>query len=430
MLSELGILLGLIIIMLIAYKRVNMLIASLAASVVVCFLNGMGILDSLNGTWAAGFAGFVQSNYLTFALCALLGKVMGDTGCANTIAKKIYKWLGPKFSVYGCMVAGCILVYGGVSAFVAVFTLYPIFLAVFQSSNLPRRYIPAAIYASIATFVTVMIPGGISVINIMASDYFGTSLACAPVVGLVAAAVCATLQVLYLELQFRKARKAGEGFIVTDDVRAEIEAYEKSEEGNFILAILPLIISLVCLNVFKWNVIISIPLGVIAALALNWSKVENKLATINTGIADAAGPLINTSAAVAFGSVVKATVGFQSISALMDKVPGSPLFAYGIAVQILCGVCGSGSGGVGIALSTVAPKFLEMGFDPAILHRLAVIASTGLDTLPHCGLVVTVITYCKSNHKEAYSGIFMVSVVATTVAWIVATILGAVMYPI
>ena len=35
MLSELGILLGLIIIMLIAYKRVNMLIASLAASVVV-----------------------------------------------------------------------------------------------------------------------------------------------------------------------------------------------------------------------------------------------------------------------------------------------------------------------------------------------------------------------------------------------------------
>ena len=428
MFSELGILIGLILIMLIAYKRVNMLVASLAATIVVCLMSNLGIVESLTQTWAAGFADFVKSNYLTFALCALLGKVMGDTGCAGTIAKKVYKLLGPKYSVYGCMLAGAILVYGGVSAFVAVFTLYPIFLAVFKKANLPRRMIPATIYACIATFVTVMIPGGISVVNLIAANGLGTSLACAPVVGIAAAFVCAGLQVLYIEYEFRKARKAGEGFVITEDIRQEIETFEKMEEGNFFLALLPLIVALVCLNVLKWDVIFSIPLGIIIALALSWNKVKDKLSTINAGIDSAATSLINTSAAVAFGSVVKATSGFTNITSLMDKIPGSPLLAFGLAIQVLCGICGSGSGGIGIALSTIAPRYLEMGYDPAILHRLAVIASTGLDTLPHCGLVVTVISYCKSTHKESYKSIFMVSVVITIIAWLVATILGSIMY--
>jgi H+/gluconate symporter-like permease len=39
---------------------------------------------------------------------------------------------------------------------------------------------------------------------------------------------------------------------------------------------------------------------------------------------------------------------------------------------------------------------------PALLHRVAVISSGTLDSLPHNGAVVTLLSVCGSNHSEAY----------------------------
>lgn len=38
---------------------------------------------------------------------------------------------------------------------------------------------------------------------------------------------------------------------------------------------------------------------------------------------------------------------------------------------ILAGACGSGSGGLGIALSAMADKYISLGLAPEILHRWA-----------------------------------------------------------
>lgn len=76
----------------------------------------------------------------------------------------------------------------------------------------------------------------------------------------------------------------------------------------------------------------------------------------------------NTSSVVAFGSVVKAAIGFDAIISAMTNIPGPPLLAVAIATTVLAGVCGSGSGGLGIA----APILLELygGVVPLpALHR-------------------------------------------------------------
>ena len=45
-----------------------------------------------------------------------------------------------------------------------------------------------------------------------------------------------------------------------------------------------------------------------------------------------------------------------------------------------------------------------------VMHRIASLASGGLDTLPHNGAVITTLAICGLTHKESYKDIFITSV--------------------
>jgi len=63
--------------------------------------------------------------------------------------------------------------------------------------------------------------------------------------------------------------------------------------------------------------------------------------------------------------------------------------------------------------------------DPALLHRVAVIGSGTLDSLPHNGAVVTLLAVCGSTHSESYRDIFMVAIIGAIVALAVVIALGS-----
>ena len=63
--------------------------------------------------------------------------------------------------------------------------------------------------------------------------------------------------------------------------------------------------------------------------------------------------------------------------------------------------------------------------DPALLHRVAVISSGTLDSLPHNGAVVTLLSVCGSNHGEAYKDVFVVAIVGALIALAVVIVLGS-----
>ena len=44
------------------------------------------------------------------------------------------------------------------------------------------------------------------------------------------------------------------------------------------------------------------------------------------------------------------------------------------------------------------------------MHRIASLASGGLDTLPHNGAVITTLAICGLTHKDSYKDIFVTSV--------------------
>jgi H+/gluconate symporter-like permease len=64
------------------------------------------------------------------------------------------------------------------------------------------------------------------------------------------------------------------------------------------------------------------------------------------------------------------------------------------------------------------------GIDPALLHRVAVISSGTLDSLPHNGAVVTLLAVCGSTHRESYFDIVMVAIVGAIIALAVVVALG------
>ena len=63
--------------------------------------------------------------------------------------------------------------------------------------------------------------------------------------------------------------------------------------------------------------------------------------------------------------------------------------------------------------------------DPALLHRVAVIGSGTLDSLPHNGAVVTLLSVCGSTHRDSYKDIFVVGILGPIVALVLVIALGS-----
>ena len=78
---------------------------------------------------------------------------------------------------------------------------------------------------------------------------------------------------------------------------------------------------------------------------------------------------------------------------VQDVYKRQALLGAAIAVTVICGLTGSASGGLGIAIPLVGPTYVEMGVAPAALHRVASIASGALDSVPHNGYIAVSYTH-------------------------------------
>jgi H+/gluconate symporter-like permease len=68
---------------------------------------------------------------------------------------------------------------------------------------------------------------------------------------------------------------------------------------------------------------------------------------------------------------------------------------------------------------------LKTGIDPELMHRVAVMAAGGLDTLPHSGAVITLLAICGLTHKQSYLNVAMVTMVIPLLATVVIITLGS-----
>jgi len=139
-------------------------------------------------------------------------------------------------------------------------------------------------------------------------------------------------------------------------------------------------------------------------------------------------PIFNTASEVGYGAVIASLAGFVIIRDMVLNVSSNPLISEAIAMNILAGITGSSSGGMSIALSTLGADYLAManaaGISPELLHRIAALAAGCLDTLPHSGAIITLLSICGMTHKQSYGNIAMCTVLIPMIALTVAITLG------
>ena len=198
---------------------------------------------------------------------------------------------------------------------------------------------------------------------------------------------------------------------------------------NALVSFLPLISVVFTLNLLKWDIILALLSGIVLLMILNLRHYKGFTKTISAGAAGSIIAIINTSAAVGFGSVVKAVPGFKVLTNAVIGMKGSPLISEAVAVNLLAGATGSASGGMGIALEALGEKYyqlaLQTGISPEAFHRIASLSSGGLDTLPHNGAVLTLLAITGMTHKDSYIDICVTSLILPIIASIPAIILAS-----
>ncbi|MFC2949359.1 GntP family permease [Virgibacillus sediminis] len=422
-----GIILGLIVLMALAYMGWSILWVAPIAAGVVALTGGLDLLEAYTDTYMSGFVGFAKSWFPVFMLGAIFGKLMEDTGMARSVAVALTKVIGTKRAILGVLASAAVLTYGGVSLFVVVFAVYPLALTLFREANISRRLIPGTVALGAFTFTMTAVPGTPQIQNLIPTEHFYTDAMAAPVMGIAATIVMAVGGYFYLRWREKKLAAAGETYTEPQDKKI---INEEGDTPNFLLSILPLLTVLITLNLLGWDIVVALLSGIVLILLLNLAKFKRFVKAINNGATGSVIAIINTSAAVGFGTVVQAVPGFDRLTELLMGIKGNPLISEAVAVNLLAGATGSASGGMGIALEALGSRYYEIaqqtGIDPEAFHRVASLSSGGLDALPHNGAVLTLLTITGMTHKDSYKDIFIVAVVIPIVAVAVAILIASV----
>jgi H+/gluconate symporter-like permease len=131
---------------------------------------------------------------------------------------------------------------------------------------------------------------------------------------------------------------------------------------------------------------------------------------------------MNTASEYGFGAVIAALPGFLFVANALSSIP-NPLINEAITVTALAGITGSASGGMGIALAAMADTFIAnanaAGIPLEVFHRVASMASGGMDTLPHNGAVITLLAVTGLTHRQSYKDIFAITCIKTMAVFVV-----------
>ncbi|HDS1079524.1 TPA: GntP family permease, partial [Pluralibacter gergoviae] len=267
----------------------------------------------------------------------------------------------------------------------------------------------------------------------------------APWLGLIGSLFIIAVGLLYLERQRRKAAAQGEGY--GTDLKNEPETADDISLPHPLLAIAPLILVGLFNLLFTrwipewygashqlvlpglaapidtdikkitaiWAVEAALLLGIAVVLIGGFRAIRGRLAEgSRTAVGGAILAAMNTASEYGFGAVIASLPGFLVLSKGLAAIP-NPLLNEAISVTALAGITGSASGGMSIALAAMSDSFIAAAHAANIpldvLHRVAAMASGGMDTLPHNGAVITLLAITGLSHRESYGGIFVVTLI-------------------
>jgi H+/gluconate symporter-like permease len=422
--------------MFVAYRGHSVILfAPLIAMAAVLLTNPGLIAPMFTGLFMDKMVAFLKMFFPVFLLGAIFGKTIELAGFSKSIVASITKLLGNRQAITAIVFVCALLTYGGVSLFVVVFAVYPFAAELFRENNIPKRLIPGTIALGAFTFTMDALPGTPQIQNIIPTTFFKTNAYAAPALGILGSVFIACFGLIYLEWRRRRAFLAGEGYgaltplvamglsnkflsIMIPKMYGESYSFNPSVIGSA----QPVVQEVSKLSAV-WAVEGALLVGIVAVFVLAWKPVFKQFVEgTKSAISGALLAAMNTASEYGFGAVIAALPGFLVVASALESIP-NPLLNEAITVTSLAGITGSASGGLGIALAAMGPTFVERAQDAGIplevFHRVASMASGGMDTLPHNGAVITLLSVTGLTHRKSYIDIFAITLIKTAAVFFV-----------
>ncbi|WP_018973404.1 GntP family permease [Rudaea cellulosilytica] len=439
--------------MFVAYRGYSVILfAPIAALGAVLLTDPSAVAPIFSGLFMDKMVGFVKNYFPVFLLGAVFGKVIELSGFSKSIVSAVIGLIGSQRAIIAIVLVCALLTYGGVSLFVVVFAVYPFAVEMFKQSDIPKRLIPGTIALGAFTFTMDSLPGTPQIQNIIPTTFFKTDVYAAPWLGIIGGIFIFVCGIAYLEWRRRVALAAGEGYgtghinepepvagslvnpwiailplvavgvvnyLLTTLIKAN---YGKTYDVALVAGAKPLSVDVTPV-VAIWAVEGALLVGILLVFAFGFQQLKAKFAEgSKSAIAGALLASMNTASEYGFGAVIAALPGFIVIRDALKAIP-NPLVNEAISVTTLAGITGSASGGMSIALAAMANDFLAAanaaGIPPEVLHRVAAMASGGMDTLPHNGAVITLLAVCGLTHKQSYKDVFAITCLKTLAVFVV-----------
>jgi H+/gluconate symporter-like permease len=438
----------------VAYRGYSVILfAPVAALGAVLLTVPSAVLPAYSALFMDSLATFVKTYFPVFMLGALFGKLIEISGFAKALAAAITRAIGHRHAMFGVVVMCALMVYGGVSVFVVAFSVYPFAAELFRDANIPKRLIPATMSLGSFTFAMDALPGAPQIQNIIPTTFFGTTTMAAPILGPIGGLFILVVGMIFLDARRRSAIAANEGYgsgHINEPEHVDAHALVSPWLAIFPLAVVaamnivftsllprwygatttlaltpaavPLTLD-VSRQVGVWAVEAALVLGIAAVVIFGWRRVRRSFAKASqTAITGCLLATLNTASEFGFGAVIAALPGFLAIQSAL-KVILNPLVNEAVTVTALAGMTGSASGGLSLALAAMAPQFkaaaVAAHIPMEVLHRVAAMASGGMDTLPHNGAIITLLAITGLTHRESYRDIFAITCIKTAAVFIV-----------
>ena len=440
---------ALCLLMFVAYRGQSVILFSpLVALLAVGCTDPQLVAPIFSGIFMVKMVDFIKLYFPVFMLGALFGKVIELSGFSKSIVRAVIKIIGKERAMLAIVLVCAVLTYGGVSLFVVVFAVYPFAVELFRAGDIPKRLMPGTIALGAFTFTMDALPGTPQIQNIIPTTFFQTNTWSAPILGLVGSAFVLVIGMFYLEYNRKLAKSRGEGY--GNNHINEPEQTNDENLPNPIIAVLPLFVVGISNFIFTrvipglygkefsftlgdkpfvvdvakltavWAVEAALALGIIVVFIFSFRRIMKQFTEgSKSAVTGAVMASLNTASQYGFGGVIAALPGFFIVAASLQHIP-NPLLNEAVSVTVLAGITGSASGGMSIALATMSNHFIavahQMNIPLDVFHRIAAMASGGMDTLPHNGAVITLLAVTGLTHKQSYKDIFAITIFKTLAA--------------
>lgn len=421
---------ALALLIVLSYKNLGYVVAPVICAALISLVSESGFSNAFFVLFPQGCANFVKNMLLPVMSGSVLGEIMSASGAGDGIGKFVTEKLGSNNAHYAIMATSFIVALSGMSS--SMFLMSALSHVVMKQANLPS-YVGLVSFLSIKEIAAFALPGLPHANNLLPTSYLGTDLYAGALPGIVSFAFGLIVSLIYVRALVKKARAENlgyEGFFINSEM-------PKDDIPSFFLSVLPLIliisVTFILQKGFGLKSSIAafftqlIAIFMMIVLLKKHFRIKVTEAVV-AGVKRGGDFLLSALCLAGFASVMSDTKVFGNVLEWINSFALNPYLFTFLAVCLIAALTCDATSALLMFMQTFSPAFTAMNnVNLGYIHRIAVLTSTGFDSLPQGSACLMVLRLFGYDHKSGYKYLCMASLVIPALSGFVCTVISMIL---